>query len=75
MLSCGFGEGGLWFGLGVAFEVAGVLGVGVVTLLVRPGSLAVPDGERGDPGFGVLAGGEVAAAQQLPGQDAEPLLD
>jgi hypothetical protein len=50
----------------VAFEVAGVLGVGVVTPLVRPGSLVVPDGERGDPGFEVLAGGEVAAAQQLP---------
>jgi hypothetical protein len=43
-------EGGLWFGLGWAFEVAGVLDVGVVTPLVRPGSLVVPDGERGDPG-------------------------
>jgi hypothetical protein len=39
-LSCGFGEGDLRFGLGVAFEVAGVLGVGVVTPLARPGSLA-----------------------------------
>src|ERR1035441_5212954 len=63
----GFGEGDLWFGRGVAFEVAGVLGVGVVTPLVRPGSLVVPDGERGDPGFEVLAGGEVAAAQAARG--------
>jgi hypothetical protein len=44
-----------------------VLGVGVVTPLVRPGSLVVPDGERGDPGFEVLAGGEVAAAQAARG--------
>src|SRR6266567_5386296 len=52
---CGSGWGWL--------EVAGVPGVGVVTPLARPGSLVVPDGERGDPGFGVLAGGEVAAAR------------
>ncbi len=36
-------------GLGVVLEVAGVLGVCVVTPLLRPGSLVVPDGERGDP--------------------------
>jgi hypothetical protein len=67
LLSCGFGEGGLWFGPGMAFEVAGVAGAGVVTPLARPGSLVVPDGERGDRGFGVLAGGEVAAAQAARG--------
>ena len=33
------GEGGLWSGLGLAFEVAGGPGVGVVTPLVGPGSL------------------------------------
>jgi hypothetical protein len=50
------------FGLGVAFEVRGALGIGVVAPLVRAGVLVVPDGERGDPGFQVVAGAEVAAA-------------
>jgi hypothetical protein len=58
----------------VAFEVAGVVGAGVVAPLVGAGFLVVPDGERGDLGFEVVAGGEVAAAQEFPGQDAEPLL-
>jgi ribosomal-protein-alanine N-acetyltransferase len=69
--SCGLGEVLL---PGVAFEVAGVAGIGVVALLVRMRGLVVPDGELGDLGFEVLTGGEVAAAQELPGQDAEPLL-
>jgi hypothetical protein len=60
---------------GVAFEVAGVVGVCVVLPLVGVRGLVVADGEFGDPRFGVLAGGEVAAAQEFPGQDAEPLLD
>jgi hypothetical protein len=36
--------------------------------------LVVPHGELGALGFAVLTGGEVAAAQELPGQDAGPLL-
>jgi len=39
LLSRGFGEDGLRFGLGAAFEVAGVPGVGVVTPLARPARL------------------------------------
>jgi hypothetical protein len=57
----------------VAFEVAGVVGVGVVAPFAGAGVLVVPDGERGDPGFEVFLGGEVAAAQPPAGQDAEPL--
>ena len=57
------------------FEAAGVLGVGVVAPSVRAGVLVVPDGERGDLGLQVVAGGEVAAAQQPAGQRPEPLLD
>jgi len=59
----------------VPFEVAGVLGVGVVAPSAGAGVLVVPDGERGDLGVEVVAGGEVAAAQQPAGQDPEPLLD
>jgi hypothetical protein len=58
----------------VAFEVAGVVGVGVVAPPVRMRGLVVPDGELSDPVLQVAAGGEVAAAQEFPGQDAEPLL-
>ena len=49
-------------------------GIGAVAPLARMRGLVVPDGELGDPGSGVLTGGEVAAAQELPGQDAGPLL-
>ena len=72
--SCGFGKGGRGFGAGVAFEVAGVLGVGVVAPFAWAGVLVVPDGERGDLGFQVVAGGELAAAQQPAGKYPEPLL-
>jgi ribosomal-protein-alanine N-acetyltransferase len=58
--SCGLGEVLL---PGVAFEVAGVAGIGVVALLVRMRGLVVPDGELGDLGFEVLTGGEVAACR------------
>jgi len=60
--SCGLGEVLL---PGVAFEVAGVVGIGVVAPLVRMRGLVVPDGELGDLGFaaGVPAGtaGDVRA--------------
>jgi hypothetical protein len=59
----------------VAFEITGVVGVGVVAPSAGAGVLVVPDGERGDLGVEVVAGGEVAAAQQPAGQDSEPLLD
>jgi hypothetical protein len=59
----------------VAFEVAGVLGIGVVPPFPGVRGLVVADGELGDPVLEVVAGGEVPAAQELPGQDAEPLLD
>jgi hypothetical protein len=62
--SGGFRGGGHEFGLAVAQEVAGVVGVGVVAPLVRAGVLVVPDGDPGDLGCRVVAGGEVAAAQQ-----------
>ncbi|WP_322756529.1 hypothetical protein [Frankia sp. Cas3] len=71
MTSGGLSEAGR---AGVAFEVSGVFGVGVVAPLVGLGRLVVEDRERGDLGVEVLAGGEVAAAQQPAGQDAEPLL-
>jgi transposase len=66
-----------WWGVlaGVAFEVAGVLGVGVVLPFPGVRGLVVADGELGDPGLEVVAGGEVAAAQEFPGEDAEPLLN
>jgi hypothetical protein len=57
-----FREGVRGFGSGVAFEVAGVFGVGVVAPFIGAGVLVVPDGERGDLGFEVIAGGELAAA-------------
>jgi hypothetical protein len=55
----------------MTFEVAGVLGVGVVLPFPGVRGLVVADGEVGDPGFEVVAGGEVAAAEELPGEDAE----
>ncbi len=45
---------------GVAFEVAGVVGVGVVAPLVGVCGLVVPDGEAGDLVLQVRTGGEVA---------------
>jgi hypothetical protein len=50
---------------GVAFEVAGVLGVGAVTPLVRPGSLVVPDGA-----FDTAAITHLAEYQRQPGTQA-----
>jgi hypothetical protein len=61
LLSCGFGEGGLWFGLGVAFEVAGVLGVSVVTELNLPG---MAGSAAAGPGIGHLAPGPGTWAPQ-----------
>jgi len=52
----------------VAFDIAGVVGVSIVAPLVQAGVLVVADGERGDLGFEVIAGGEVAAAQQSAGR-------
>jgi hypothetical protein len=44
LLSCGFGEGGLRFGLGVAFEVAGVLGVQLAFADCDPDRAALLEG-------------------------------
>ena len=55
--------GGHGFGLAMAFEVARVVGVGVGAPLVGAGVLVVPDSKRGDPGFEIVARGEVAAAK------------
>src|SRR5437879_11360533 len=52
-----------------------MVGVGVVAPFVGAGGVVVADGEDGDLVFEVLAGGEVAAAQDAAGQGAEPLLD
>ena len=41
----------------MAFEVAGVVGVGVVAPLAGARGLVVPDGEFGDLRFEVVAGG------------------
>lgn len=59
----------------MAFEVAGVLGVGVVLPFPGVRGLVVADRELGDPPVEVFPGLEAAAAQEFPGQDAEPLLD
>jgi hypothetical protein len=61
--SCGLGEGVL---AGVAFEVAGVLGVGVVLPFPGMRGFVVADGEVGDLCFEVIAGGEVAAVSRRP---------
>lgn len=54
--------------MAVALDVTGVVSVGVVAPVARAGALVVLDDERGDPGLQVVAKGEVAAAQQPPGQ-------
>jgi hypothetical protein len=56
--------------LSVTFEVAGVFGV--VASPVGAGCSAVADGVGGDLCFQVVAGGEVAAAEQAAGQREEP---
>ena len=63
------GGGGL---AAVTGAVAGVVGTGVVGPFPGPGGAVVPDREAGDLLDEAGAGGELAAAQQGPGQYPEP---
>src|ERR1035437_2507689 len=74
--SCGPGHGGGAGGcgsvvLGAAGDVARVVGAGVVGPFPGAGGPVAADREAGDLVDEVVAGGELAAAQQSPGQHPE----